>query len=150
MKHFSVLGAFAFVAAGVGLSGCATTTAPGTSSGIVKDLAREARAIARGRGYASSQAFSGGSLEEREEGTLRYTLRAGERYIAIGLCDEPCKDIDLVVEDESGLELASDRKEDAIPIVELAPKAETIALFRVKMIRCDRAPCAYAAGVYRE
>ena len=116
----------------------------------MKDLAREARAIARGRGYASSQAFSGGSLEEREEGTLRYTLRAGERYIAIGLCDEPCKDIDLVVEDESGLELASDRKEDAIPIVELAPKAETIALFRVKMIRCDRAPCAYGAGVYRE
>lgn len=140
----------AFVAAGVGLSGCATTTAPGTTAEIVKDLARGARAIARGRGYASSQAFSGGSLEEREEGTLRYTLKAGERYVAVGLCDEPCRDIDLIVQDEDGLEMASDTHEDAIPIVELAPKAETIALFRVKMIRCDRAPCAYGAGVYRE
>ena len=136
--------------ASISLSACATTTAPGTSDEIVRDLSREARAIARGRGYASSQAFNGGSLEERETGTLRYALKAGERYIAIGLCDEPCKDIDLIVEDENGREIASDTREDAIPIVELAPKEDQMAVFRVKMIRCDLQPCRYGVGLYRD
>lgn len=136
--------------ASISLSACATTAAPGTSAEIVKDLAREAKAIARGRGYASSQAFNGGVLEERETGTLRYTLKGGERYIAIGLCDDQCKDIDLGIYDDEGSEIASDIQEDAIPIVELAPEDDRVAVFRVKMIRCDAEPCQYGVGVYRE
>ena len=144
------MGAIACVTAGIALSGCMTAAEPKTSAEVVRDLGREARAIARGRGFSGSEAFSGGSLEERETGTLRFTMKSGERYIAIGLCDESCKDIDLIVQDEKGSEIASDTQEDAIPIVELAPDGDVVADFVVKMIRCDRAPCAYGVGIYRE
>lgn len=138
------------MATSISLSGCATTPAPKTSAEVVKDLQREARAIARGRGYSGSQVFNGGVLEERETGMLCLRLEGGERYIAIGLCDEPCKDIDLGVYDEGGSEIASDRQEDAIPIVELAPEEDTVVFFRTKMVRCDAEPCRYGVGVYRE
>lgn len=150
LQHSWVLGALACMASSISLVGCVGTAAPKTSAQIVKDLEREARAIARGRGFAGSQAFSGGSLDERETGELRYALKGGERYVAIGLCDEQCKDIDLGVYDEAGMELASDRQEDAIPIVELAPESDAIAIFRIKMIRCDEQPCSYGVGIYRK
>ena len=150
MKHSRVLGALVVAVAGISLSGCAATIAPKTSAEIVRDLGRKARAIARGRGYAGSQVFNGGALDERKSGMLNFTLKGGERYIAIGLCDEQCKDIDLGVYDKAGVEIASDRQEDAIPIVELAPEKDGVALFRVKMIRCDWEPCRYGVGVYRE
>lgn len=138
------------MAASISLMGCVSTAAPKTSAEVVKDLGREARAIARGRGYAGSQVFNGGVLDERQTGELRYTLKGGERTIAIGLCDKQCKDIDLGVYDENGAEIASDRQEDAIPIVELAPERDRVVVFRVKMIRCDLEPCRYGVGVYRE
>lgn len=150
MRHSVTFSTLACLAIGIGLSGCATTAATKTSAEIVKDLGREARAIARGRGYTGSQVFNGGSLEERESGMLRFTLKGGERYIAIGLCDEQCKDIDLGVYDQEGSEIASDRQEDSIPIVELAPEEDGVAVFSVKMIRCDAEPCRYGVGVYRE
>lgn len=154
MKHVNTLGGtlgtLACVAASISLPGCATTAAPKTSTEVVKDLGREARAIARGRGYPGSQVFNGGALEERESGMLRVRLKGGERYIAIGLCDEQCKDIDLGVYDEDGFEIASDRQEDAIPIVELVLDEEATAFFRLKMVRCDAQPCQYGLGVYRD
>lgn len=145
-----MLGTLACGLASIGLSGCATTAAPKTSADLIKDLQGEARAIARGRGYTGSQVFNGGSLEERESGMLRLRLEGSERYIAIGLCDEQCKDIDLAVYDEDGFEIASDRQEDAIPIVEFGPGEDGAAVFRVKMVRCDAEPCRYGVGVYRE
>ncbi|MEM1052878.1 MAG: hypothetical protein AAGI28_12370 [Pseudomonadota bacterium] len=150
MKNSKTLGALACLVAGIGLSGCATTSAPKTSAEIFKDLRQEARAIALGRGYAGSHTFNGGMLEERQSGVLRFTLKAGERYVAIGLCDEQCKDIDLGVYDKNGFEIASDRQEDAIPIVELVPEKGGLAFFRMKMIRCDAEPCRYGVGVYRQ
>ncbi|KEO91801.1 hypothetical protein EH31_03770 [Erythrobacter longus] len=138
------------MAVSISLMGCVSTASPKTSAQGVNDLGREARAIARGRGYAGSQVFNGGVLDERQTGELRYTLKGGERTIAIGLCDKQCKDIDLGVYDESGNEIASDRQEDAIPILELAPEEDGLAVFRVKMIRCDLEPCRYGIGVYQE
>lgn len=150
LKHSRVLGAFTCVAASISLMGCVSAAAPKTSAEVVKDLGREARAIARGRGYTGSQVFKGGALEERETGELRFTLKGGERTVAIGLCDKQCKDIDLGVYDENGTEIASDRQEDAIPIVEFAPEMDRVVVFRVKMIQCDIEPCAYTLGIFRE
>lgn len=150
MNTLRTLGALACALASINLSGCATTTVPKTSAEVVKDLGREARAIARGRGYTGSRVFNGGSLDERQSGLLRFTLKGGKHYIAIGLCDEQCKDIDLGVFDQDGFEIASDTMEDAIPIIELKPDKDTVAIFRTKMIRCDLKPCHYGVGIYRK
>ncbi|WP_298304246.1 hypothetical protein [uncultured Erythrobacter sp.] len=150
MKLSRVLGTLACAPLSISLMGCVSTGAPKTSAQVVEDLQREARAIAMGRGYDGSQVFNGGSLAERETGTLRFTLKGSERYIAIGLCDEQCKDIDLGVFDKDGFEIGSDTMEDAIPITELNPEKDGIAIFRLKMIRCDLQPCRYGVGVYGE
>lgn len=150
MRHSRTLGALGLWAASIGLLGCASLSAPRTSAEVASGLQREAKNIAAGRGFAGSQAFNAGALDERQSGTLRYALKAGERYIAIGLCDEQCKDIDLGVYDEDGVEIASDRQEDAIPIVEFGADEDALAVVRVKMIRCDLEPCEYGVGAYRE
>lgn len=150
LNTLKMLGALACLAVSISLSGCATTGVPKTSTEVVKDLQHQARAIARGRGYTGSQVFNGGSLEQRETGTLRFALQGGERYVAIGLCDKECSDIDIGVYDEQGIEIAGDRAEDAIPIVELDPEEDTTVIFRLKMLQCDLEPCAYALGVFRE
>lgn len=150
MRISKTLRALACVGFSIGLVGCATTSAPKTSAEVAKGLQREAKNIAAGRGFSQVQVFNAGSLDERQSGILRFALKAGERYVAIGLCDEPCKDIDLGVYDEEGFEIASDTMEDAVPIAELSPDMDTMAIIRVKMIRCDFEPCRYGVGVYRE
>jgi len=150
LRNTKTLGALACLGLSIGLLGCVSTSAPKTSAEVAKGLGREAENIAAGRGFTGSQVFDSGSLDERQSSLLRFSLKRGERYVAIGLCDAQCKDIDLGVYDQDGFGIASDTMEDAIPIIELDPDKDTMAMFRLKMIRCDLEPCQYGVGIYRE
>lgn len=145
-----MLGAFAFVLACVSLLGCTATNAPKGPALIMKELQKEARLIAGGRGYDRTLTQATGSLGNRERKVTEVDLEAGEKYLVVGLCDENCLDIDLEVRDGEGFELASDTLDDAVPIFVVQPDKAGRHLMGTKMIACKSELCIFTVGIYRQ
>jgi hypothetical protein len=84
-----------------------------------------------------------GSLRARtyEDKTMR--LEAGRQYIVVGVCDDDCGDMDLIVSDAGGREITADREDDPMPIVAIVPERTGDYTFRVQMYECRVEPCAY-------
>jgi hypothetical protein len=61
-----------------------------------------------------------------------------------GTCDRDCSDLDLVLFDEDGNEVAADRLYDNLPMVTVTPRWTGQFHVRVVMARCHVEPCAYA------
>jgi hypothetical protein len=89
-----------------------------------------------------------GSLNNDQAFRLPITLESGTEYRLVGVCDQDCFDLDLVLRDPSGQEVASDVLEDALPI--LAHVADTTAEYQVEviMIACGLEPCAYRLAAF--
>ena len=100
------------------------------------------------KGFELTTQIHTGELEKErnEEVTLR--LRAGVRYAIVGVCDQDCKDLDIVLYNSSGRELANDVGEDDVPVVELTPEREGNYIVRVVMANCSNEPCHYGLGLY--
>jgi len=148
LKKHKALGLLSVLAACFALPGCATVSSQALDHDGATELQREARQIARGRGFGSLRGLATGRLFSRQTGGLRVNLKAGESYLAIGLCDENCTDLDLAIYDVHGVEIASDTLEDAIPIIEFAPKKTGDFMLRTRLIRCDFEPCVYVTGTF--
>jgi hypothetical protein len=79
------------------------------------------------------------------------TLRAGMEYVLIGVCDEDCSDLDIVlVGPGSTTPVARDLLTDDAPIVQYAPSATGDFRVRVSMAACSISPCAYAVRMYEK
>lgn len=71
------------------------------------------------------------------------------QYSIVAVCDQKCEDIDLIIKDESGREVASDRNDDAVAVVTLVPPAEGRYLVSVRMDKCStRGSCHFGLGVF--
>jgi hypothetical protein len=89
-----------------------------------------------------------GSLNTDQTITVPINLQAGTEYRLTGVCDQDCFDLDLVLRDPDGEEVASDILEDAIPI--LAHVADTTGEYQVEviMIACGLEPCSYRLAAF--
>jgi hypothetical protein len=89
-----------------------------------------------------------GSLNTDQTFTLPIALQAGTDYRLAGVCDQDCFDLDLVLKDPRGEEVASDVLEDALPI--LAHVADTTGEYQVEviMIACGLEPCSYRLAAF--
>jgi hypothetical protein len=107
---------------------------------------------------ASSTAASGGmrsvlspmtgSLRTGTNATHTVQLNAGTQYMLVGVCDDDCTDIDLVLLDPSGAQIGADLDRDAIPVVQVTPSRSGTYSVRASMPSCSSQPCFYGVGVY--
>lgn len=73
------------------------------------------------KGFELTTQIYTGELNEERNDEVSVRLRAGVHYAIVGVCDEDCKDLDLVLYNALGRELASDVEQDDVPVVEVTP-----------------------------
>jgi hypothetical protein len=69
-------------------------------------------------------------------------MRAGQRYMIGGVCDDDCPDLDIKLIDPSGNEVAEDTATDSLPMVNHSPTKSGTYRVRVVMYDCNTAPCS--------
>jgi hypothetical protein len=90
-----------------------------------------------------------GALLEGEWQELHFRTEAAGRYTVVALCDGDCGGLELVVNDGSGYDLASDRAGHTVPMAEVTARAAGALRVRLGMARCGRNPCRYGIALYR-
>ena len=65
----------------------------------------------------------------------------------IGVCDDRCRDLDLIVRDASGREVGRDEAVDDVPVVAVETTAGTYTV-EVSMADCN-GQCHWGVGVFR-
>ncbi len=116
----------------------------------VLEQIRTASELIAPEGYAMVGDAHMGSLHDESSEDFHLTLQAGVHYILVGVCDNDCPDVDLMLLDDSGNEVDSDYETDAVPIVEATPFRTQSYRVHVYMADCTNAPCFYGVGVYAD
>jgi hypothetical protein len=88
-----------------------------------------------------------GALNQEESASFTITLREGVSYSVLGVCDEDCSRLRLVLATLANSELAIDRSSENFPVLQFTPRVTAQYRIRVTMEECRRNPCWYAAGV---
>jgi hypothetical protein len=86
------------------------------------------------------------SADESEQLTL--PLAAGRQYAIVGVCDEDCGNLDLVLARSARQEVASDRGEGNVPLVKVTTTLGGSYSLKVLMTSCRKGPCRYGIAVY--
>jgi len=76
------------------------------------------------------------------------TLNVGGDYRIIGVCDNDCGDLDLVLYDQNNVLISQDVLADATPIVSVAPSWTGPFTVQAVMQNCTVQPCYYALVLY--
>lgn len=100
------------------------------------------------KGYEQTHETQIGDLHNDENESFTLTLHAGTSYALVGVCDNDCKDLDLVLYDADDNQVDSDVQNDDVPIVQVTPKETMRYRVKVIMANCQTSPCWYGVGVY--
>lgn len=99
-------------------------------------------------GYSRVAGPFAGGLGQRLTQRYQVTLRAGQDYRILGVCDARCSDVDLRLFDPRNVMLTEDVLADDIPILTVRPYTTGQHTIEVIMHRCTGAPCYFAFNVY--
>jgi hypothetical protein len=99
-------------------------------------------------GYARAAGPFAGSLMHQAAQSRTITLRAGQDYRIVGVCDGRCRNLDLRLTDPNGQMIAQDVLPDDVPVIHVQPRLTGQHTIEVIMQRCTGAPCWYAFNVY--
>jgi hypothetical protein len=118
----------------------AAVAAPVLAAGCGGGLRMEPRYVAlhntmTAMGFVQSGGLVQGSLDEGRESTTPVDLRPGECVTFVALADASVGDVDVVVRDESGNELARDRTQDAQAATQFCPSYPGRYSVAVRMAR---------------
>lgn len=153
---------FSYVSSSVGDRHAESTAllneAPPEVAGLISDWkAWEQQVYLRLRANESSFATFGWTpygdvlgldyLEAGDQAELSTFLEAGE-YIAAGVCDDDCMDLDLAAYDGSSRLLDSDEEADAEPLVAISASAAGEYSLEVSMFECETETCMYAVQIF--
>lgn len=100
------------------------------------------------RGYRASHEPTWGMLDSREAEDTLVSLKAGQSYAVVAVCDYDCDDIDLALYDRNGQTAEVDEDESDIAVVSYRPIASGDHTIRVRMYSCEVEPCGYGIKVY--
>ena len=75
-------------------------------------------------------------------------LDGGTQYMLVGVCDQDCSDMDLVIYDPNGNEVDNDLLDDDNPVLQLAPRNDGRYRVKVSIPACSANPCRYGVGVW--
>lgn len=126
---------------------CAAPAGAQQGQALVRVLLDSATTLVESEDFQAVQNPVYGSLEEGEDEEFEMRVRAGQTYIFLGVCDENCSDLDIIVTDEDGDELESDVELDDTPMVMLQATQTMKIAVKVSMPTC-RNDCHYGLGVY--
>jgi hypothetical protein len=88
----------------------------------------------------------GGALNEGESEEVELELTAGS-FLIIGVCDEDCTDLDLVLTAD-GDEIASDLESDDTPVLVVEVEEGGTLTLTVQMATCSSGPCRFGIGIF--
>ncbi len=88
-----------------------------------------------------------GALNGGTEEVLPLTLTARE-YIAVGVCDRGCSDLDLRLVDGDGNTVVQDVANDDTPLLAFTLRAAGEYRLHVMMPACGAGPCSYGVAVF--
>lgn len=89
-----------------------------------------------------------GQLRQGQSYNVPATLEAGAEYRIIGVCDNDCGDLDLVLYDQSSNVISQDNLVDAVPVVAVTPSWTGPFTVQAGMHQCTVEPCYYALALY--
>jgi hypothetical protein len=115
---------------------------------IILAQLQQAQAAAAQQGFQQlGQPFSG-SLAQGQTWNVPAELHAGVDYRVLAVCDRDCADLDLVVFDNNGQQVAQDTTTTSQPVVAVSPVYSANFTVQVQMFNCSVAPCYYAVVLY--
>lgn len=88
-----------------------------------------------------------GPLSSGDARRFTVTLRAGQEYRIVGVCDGRCRDLDLRATFDRGM-VAMDDAPDATPLLTIRPRVTGAYTIDAIMVRCGGDPCWFAFNVY--
>ncbi|HUF89901.1 MAG TPA: hypothetical protein VMR66_07960 [Gemmatimonadota bacterium] len=126
----------------------------GSHRGILEDqLAAVGNTVAQQGWRPDARAFRTdlivGFLFDDEEIGLEIDLEFGVEYMIVGVCDQDCSDLDLMLGDVEGNELFTDALDDDAPILTFTAPARGSHILWVSMYECLVEPCSFGYKVYR-
>ncbi|NBB52149.1 hypothetical protein GVN24_28095 [Rhizobium sp. CRIBSB] len=130
------------------LVGGSAAVAQDTGHALIDSLFNQAQAELLQGARPAAQAR--GSLAAETTGDQTFNLRAGRTYLAIGMCDEGCTDLDFAVFSPSGDNLGSDVEDDDTPVVSFEATANGQYKATVLMAACGAARCNYQVRIYEQ
>ncbi len=89
-------------------------------------------------------------LNPNSEHRWQVRLRAGQAYAFIGACDNECDNVDLILEDSSGVQIKADVLPDDYPLVDFTPQADGVYTVRVQLKTCSIGPCYVGVRLVRD
>jgi len=89
------------------------------------------------------------SLKPGSVDSLEVSLSSGS-YLALGVCDDDCGDLDVYVLDSKGEIIGSDVLVDAEPMVEFDVDQRATYFVGASMESCDAADCVYSLQLLRQ
>ena len=90
------------------------------------------------------------ALRAGEEYRWTVNLEGGRSYGFFGACDNDCNDVDIIVEDANGNEVASDVLTDDYPVVGIQNATAGRYTARILLVNCSVEPCFVGARVLRQ
>jgi hypothetical protein len=88
-----------------------------------------------------------GALNLEESEWFSVTLTAGVAYSILGVCDNDCSRLQLVLTTLDRNELATDRRGENFPVVRFTPPETRVFRVKVVMEACLVSPCWYGVAV---
>ena len=100
------------------------------------------------RGYSMTHRIYTGSLNNSRNEMVSLDLDIGTQYQIMGACDTDCSDLDFVLYDPAGNQVAQDVEVDDVPIVSVTPRRSGTYRVKVVMATCTAEPCRYGVAVF--
>jgi len=108
---------------------------------ILDQLTEKATELFGQKGFTPNGWVQSGAMASGGEKSVSVTLKGGQLYSVVGMCDTGCKDLNLVIKDSKGNELDSDVEDDDFPIL-VTDKTGTYTV-TVSMVKCETSSCRY-------
>lgn len=110
-------------------------------------LAEEGRRLSAA-GYEMIDDLYIGELNDQTADSVRFTAPRTAQYKIVGICDDGCEDLDLVLYGMNGSRLGLDiNPNNPAPQVDVTLSGRREVWFEVRMF-CRAQPCGYGVGVF--
>jgi len=108
------------------------------------------QATGRARGFEPLGDSRTGLLLLRERDSIRLHLEGGWEYLAVGICDEDCRDLYFYLLDQQDKQIAVDVWRQAHPRLQLKVESTANYTLAVAMGSCSVEPCYYSVQLFRK
>lgn len=114
---------------------------------LAQKLARAEQSLSE-NGYQRAAGPFAGALAQRQSRRFPLTLRTGQEYRIVGVCDSRCGGLDFRLYDATNGLVAGALLDDSGPVLRVRPANTGLYTAEVVMDRCTSDPCFFAFNVY--